>query len=571
MRLTDIITFLLFIILSFGVNGQTKGFFMDSDRTSLEENETFQLIIRLDNLDAENIKLGDISPFSIVGGPSVSSSYSMINGKTSSSKTYIYLLQAQREGTFIIPSATASFAGKMIKTNDLKIKVTESVTEPWTDEAEKKSFVRLELSASEGYLGQVIQMDYVLYTRQNIERFDISEVTYPDGFFVENIRHQREPTQRKMIQGKEFVRVVLRKDRLFALKAGRYNIGPVNVSIEIPVDNGRSSFFFRETRTENIVAPGLDIRILPLPVPAPSSFTGAVGSFTMSTSVKKSTVLTGEAIILSIDIEGVGDPKLLKAPHQNWPEFLESYPPTIVNEQVFERGGQGFLKKTFEYFVVSQTDTVFTFFPEMTYFDPEYKAYQTIKGDSVTVTVVKGAAKNTDVSQVGIWSPVISSTTPLLSIDRNFWSPARFLWAISGMVLLTILSIFLKKKWAQHKERNERKNQMPFIKARESLGKAYDHMKNGDKENFFHEIVLATTGLIMEDLNIVASEAEVNVILGKLLDRHSNTEIVQLYENLYHKVELARFARVTPSSMEEVYTDTDRFLTLYKNTSGSEF
>jgi hypothetical protein len=536
----------------------------------VEEGETFQLIIRLENLDAERVKLGDISPFTLAGGPSVSTSYSNINGKSSSAKSYSYILQATRKGTFVIDPATAMWAGKVIKTNDIKIKVTEPKVTQWNDDPDGNSFVRMELSSNEGYPGQVIQLDYVLYTRQNVERYDIAQVDYPDGFYVENVRNHREQPQKKIIQGKEFLRAVLRRDRLYALKTGKYRLGPATISLDIPVENGRSSFFFRETRTEILTAPASDIQIFELPSPVPESFAGAVGQFSMSASVKKPTVVTGEAIVLNIEVEGTGDPKMVKAPTQNWPSFLENYPPTVVNEQIMERGGQAIMKKSFEYFAVCQKDTVFTFVPEMTYFDPEEKTYHTLRADTMTIAVLRGVPKSIDNENTPGWDPELSHTDPLTSVGTDFWTPVRFTNAFAGIALLTFMGIFLKKRQMEKGVVKAKRVQSPDFKALKSLQKAAEHMENGNTDKFFDEIALATTGFITDYLNIPHSETQAHKIAEYLEASQTPQEIIQLYKNIHHQSELARFAGVTPSSMEDVYRNAEKFLSHFNKTPSSD-
>lgn len=560
MRILSFYIWVFCLLISPRLYGQNAGFFLEADRYSVEEGETFQLIIRLENLEANRVELGDIAPFNLLGGPSVSTSYSNINGRSSSAKSYSYLLQAVKKGTFVIAPATAMMAGKVIKTNEIKIKVTEPKVTQWSQESDENSFVRMELSANEGYPGQVIQLDYVLYTRQNVERYDISQVEYPDAFYVENVRNHREQPQKKIIQGKEFLRAVLRRDRLYVLKTGKYELGPATISLEIPVENGRSSFFFRETRTEILTAPASEIQIFELPAPVPGSFAGAVGQFSMSASVKKATVVTGEAIVVNIDVEGTGDPKMVKAPIQNWPSFLENYPPTVVNDEVMERGGQAVMKKSFEYFVVCPKDTVFTFVPEMTYFDPEEKKYLTLKADTITIVVLNGVPKNTELENNRYWEPELSHKETLTSVDTVFWTPTNFIYVFSGIVLFTFMGVFLKKRQMEKSLEKAERAKSPDSKALKSLRLAAEHMKNGHSYQFFDEIARATTGFLTDYLNISPSETQVSKMTEYMETRGIPEEIIQLYKNIHHQSELARFAGMSTFSMEDVYRNAEKFL-----------
>jgi len=555
--------FLIFLATVFAsfVLGQNKGFYQDVDRNPIQIGETFQLSITLENIDASNVTLGNISPFKIVGGPATSSSYTVINGKSSGSKSYKYILQATQKGDFTIQPATANIGGKTLKSNDINIKVVEPSPSQIQNVPDKKTFVRLEISTSEGYPGQFIQLDYVLYTRQNIERYDISPYDYPDGFFVDYVKDLKEQPQRKTINGQEYIRAILKRDRLYAQKVGQFDIGPMNMNLEIPVENGRSSFFFTETKRETVKIPAIKLRILPLPTPIPSSFSGAVGSFKMSSSVKKTSVVTGEAITLVIEIEGTGDPKTLKAPEQNWPEFLETYPPTVIKEEVLLRSGLPVVKKTFEYLAVCPVDTMFSFIPEMTFLDPSLKEYTTLKGNSSTITVVKGAAKTKVDNNDLRLTPEQSHLNSLTSIKESFWSPQKYLLFVLSIVLLTLLAIFIKKKRLESATLKKEHENSAQNKAHESLKKAYSYMESHQTQNFFDELASATTGYIIKKLDIPHLEANPNNISIYLQNKGIPQEAVDLYKNIHQKAELARFAGVH-SDMNSLYEDAEKLLNL---------
>lgn len=559
MRKENILIVIIYLFWGSNLLSQNSGFYLDVDRNPIEVGETFQLTLQLENMDASQIEIGDLAPFKIVGGPATSSSYSIINGKSTSSKSYKYILQATKKGSFILPAATAKWSGKTIKTNDVKIMVVEPSTKNNSINTDKKSFVRLELSSQEGYPGQLIQLDFVLYTRQNVERYDISVFDYPDIFYVENVRDLREQPQKKIINGQEYLRAVLRRDRLYAQKIGEFDIGPLNIKIDIPVENGRSTFFFRETRTEIMDVPSIKIKILPLPEPVPSSFSGAVGNFSMTASVHKTTVVTGEAITLNIEIEGIGDPKMVKPPKQNWPSFLESYPPTTTLEEVNERSGQAYLKKSFEYFAVSQKDTLFTFVPQMTYFNSEEKKYITLKGDSVSIAVVRGDQPVSSHQNEKAWLADKAHQQPLVSIKPSFWSPAKYGYIFLAWVGLTALGLFIKKKKLEKKKLNEEFSQSAQYKAHENLKKALMYMNNGDNPMFFEEVALATTGFIIHQFNIPYIEANPSKISEYLSENGISSDIIQLYKNIHQKSELARFAGVTVE-METIYRDAEQLL-----------
>lgn len=78
-------------------NAQTPKFYLQTDRTTVSEGETFLLEAVLENIDAKNIVIPDVTPFKIVQGPSTSTSISIINGKRSGTISNQYILLAPKK------------------------------------------------------------------------------------------------------------------------------------------------------------------------------------------------------------------------------------------------------------------------------------------------------------------------------------------------------------------------------------------------------------------------------------------------------------------------------------------
>ena len=91
--------------------------------------EQFRLTYTVNTDDAKGFRAGAIpDAFDVLMGPSTStqSSFQMVNGHTSSSSsiTYTYILSANKNGSFTIPAAHVTAAGKNISSNELHIKVS---------------------------------------------------------------------------------------------------------------------------------------------------------------------------------------------------------------------------------------------------------------------------------------------------------------------------------------------------------------------------------------------------------------------------------------------------------------
>ncbi|NQX99401.1 MAG: BatD family protein, partial [Flavobacteriales bacterium] len=79
------------------------------------------------NAEVSNFKAPKLNNFRVLSGPNQSTQMSWVNGKTTSSISYSYILMAIKEGDFTIGPAVAVANGVAIKTNSLKIKVGKGV------------------------------------------------------------------------------------------------------------------------------------------------------------------------------------------------------------------------------------------------------------------------------------------------------------------------------------------------------------------------------------------------------------------------------------------------------------
>ena len=80
------------------------------------EGDRFRVAYVVNTTDIDNFNVGSFEGLTVLYGPSqsTSSSFSMVNGKTTSSSTvtFTYTVSADKSGTFHIPAATVTSGGK---------------------------------------------------------------------------------------------------------------------------------------------------------------------------------------------------------------------------------------------------------------------------------------------------------------------------------------------------------------------------------------------------------------------------------------------------------------------------
>ena len=115
----------LFIILAVTFADEIS--FVASAPNAVVVGQQFKLSYKVNRGNAKELHIPSIDGFTILMGPSrsSSSSYSNYNGQVTStvSLTYTYILKAEKEGTFTLPAATTEVEGKQVKSNSVEIKV----------------------------------------------------------------------------------------------------------------------------------------------------------------------------------------------------------------------------------------------------------------------------------------------------------------------------------------------------------------------------------------------------------------------------------------------------------------
>jgi hypothetical protein len=147
--------------------------------------EPFEITFSV-NGNAERFDPPNLSAFQVVGGPNQSQSMSSINGNTSVSIGISYDLVAQKEGTFVIGSATVTVGGHTYTSNPVKVTVVKGspaqqraqtqqqqqqqqgqppVSTGRSGDISKNLFIRAVPDKTHVYQGEQLTVVYKLYTR----------------------------------------------------------------------------------------------------------------------------------------------------------------------------------------------------------------------------------------------------------------------------------------------------------------------------------------------------------------------------------------------------------------------
>lgn len=557
------------------------------------KNEQFRLTYSL-NKKGKDIRLpSDMDGFDILYGPSVSSSYStqIINGKSTSqsSFTYTYILTAPQEGSFTIAPASITANGSNYKSNSLQINVLPPDNEAEKSQTDQNSttsssssteikkddaFIRAIVSKNKIYEQEGFMVTFKLYTTLDVVDFGRIEFPEFEGFLVEELDvASNQQLQLEHYNGKNYYTAVLRKTLLFPQRSGKMSIpsGRLEMVFSVPSGKKISSFFgMQEVNTDvkkPMITNPVTINVTALPSGKPSSYKGAVGSFTFTPSISTKQIAANEPITITLKISGTGNQKLIQNPEIEFPSNFELYDPTIDND--LTSGPNGLIgTRTIEYLVIPRYEGDYSIPPiEFSYFDINSKSYKTVKSPSYPLTVLKGdpskavASSYVNQQQVKVEQDIRYIKTEeakFLKTDSFFvGSWGYWLWYVIPFILLSVFFILYRKQMKLNSNialmRTKRANKV----AKRRLKQAEVYLKKHDKENFYNEVLRALWGYFSDRLSIPGASLTKNNIGAELSNYGVDETLTHTFMKILDTCEFARYAPVESSAaMDEVYQET---------------
>jgi hypothetical protein len=112
---------ILFFLAGSILLAQEEGSFnVEIERDTILLGNTFELTYVIENVKGDFVP-PDFSGLRVVSGPNTSSQFSMINGKTTRSASYSYILMPQKEGEYIIPPAELESGDEIFTSHEVPI------------------------------------------------------------------------------------------------------------------------------------------------------------------------------------------------------------------------------------------------------------------------------------------------------------------------------------------------------------------------------------------------------------------------------------------------------------------
>lgn len=565
---------------------------------TIEEGSKFKVMFTANSQNISNFSAPDFKGFEVLYGPTTSSqsSFQFVNGRTtqSSSVIYTYILYASKAGSFTIGSASINADGKVVKSKPCSIKVLpagqggghsgssvssaqpsrQSSSASGTNVSSEQLFMTATASKMRVHEQEAILLTYKLYTLVNVVALD-GKLPTLDGFQVQEMPlSNNKQVELEQYNGRNYQTVVWCQYVLYPQKSGDLVIPSITyegvVRMRNPHIDPFEAFFngnggIMEVK-KKITTPKLTIHVSPLPT-KPANFSGAVGKFTMSSSLSPQELMANDAITLRLKVNGTGNMKLIKAPDVDFPKDFETYDVKVNDNFSLTKSGLSGTKE-FEYLAVPRHAGKYKIpSVDFVFFDPQTKTYKTLSSEEFTINVKKGngggghsvsdySTHQQDVKELGQDIRYIKTGEVAVSAqDETFFGSVNYWLCYIVPFVLFVAGLLIGRQRIKAnanvaKSRGKKANKM----ASKRLKKAAKLLNTQNQGEFYDEVMRALWGYIADKLNMPQESLNKDNVQSELASRGVNEEAVNAFIKALNDCEFARYAPGdAASNMQGVY------------------
>ena len=578
------------------------------------QGDRFRIAYVVNTSDVDDFRIDAFEGLVELYGPSrsQSSSFSIVNGKTtsSSSVTFTYTVTTDKPGTFHVPAATVTSGGKTVKSASPQITVlpggsggsgnsgqsgnsgnsgqsahsqqadrmrTQNVGDRITG---KDIFIAVTASKKRVFEQEAVLLTYKLYTLVNVSEL-MGKMPELDGFHVQELNRQKQPEMKmEHYNGKNYGTVVWSQYVVFPQQTGELKIPEIKYEATI-IQQNRSAdpfdIFFgggsmvQEVK-KTVMAPAVTLHVDALPTPKPSNFSGAVGKFSITSSLTPQSLKANDATTLRLTVNGTGNMKLMNAPEVAWPKDFERYDPKSEEKtKIGANGSSG--QVIFDYIAVPRHQGKYDLPPvEFCYFDPDAREYKTLSTEAYTLDVAKGkggsSAAPTGLSKEEIEMlnsdiRFIKTGTPTYQTGDNAFFGSRRYWAYyaGSLLVFIILAVAFRRYAVANADLVGRRGRKASKAATKRLKVARKLMAQNDATAFYEETMKALWGYVGDKLNIPVSELSKDNVREKLTARNISESLIDQFLTTLDDCEFARFAPGDPAAtMDKIYASAEEVI-----------
>ncbi len=567
------------------------------DPQRVEEGDSVTLTIQITGTgDApdEPPDLSQIPGFALVSGPSTSTVYQWINGRSSGSRSYTYTLLPQGTGTRTISPIAVKIGGTVYRTDPLRVDVVPRGSapgggqggqggqggnpppgeSPFSDPGVRRRiappptvpgqiFVEASVDHPEVYPGEQTTLFYRVYTQFEILQMSLKDQPTYQGFWVEDLK-TGDKYEARTVTRKEgtFIEYTVLKKALFPTNPGSFTIPPATFHFAIRRRGADSldTFFFQPSESVFRSSNGVSIRVKDLPEQGrPPEFAGAVGRFTLRAVTDRKESRVNDAVGLKIVVEGQGNFDTLGNPVLPQLHDFKRYDPK-VDESKEAKGGTLVGSKTWNYVLIPLAPGEQEIPPvRFAFFDPATARYQVLSTEPIHLSVAKG-----DLSEMAPMAAVNRSDIPVLGSDIRYiklggsrivdeggvpFAGRSFLaLLLAPLILNASLLVITRRRAALNGSEGLLRRRRAGKTARRRLRKARAHLARDHSREFYQEMASTLTAFLADKAGVPASGLTYDRIEAILEGGGAEPEIRHRFRRCLETCDFARFA---PASSEK--------------------
>ncbi|MDY7395952.1 BatD family protein [Aureibaculum sp. 2210JD6-5] len=571
-KINILITFLL---VSQSILAQETSFKASVSKDRLGVNERLRITFTINKQGGDNFTPPDFKDFKVLAGPMQATSFSDFNGKKSFEMAYSYTLQPKRKGIITIPSASVELDGNVIKSNTVKITVTNAVEIPKDPNdpkyiASQNIHLVAEVSNSNPYVGESISVVYKIYVDVNkvsVRSYRETESPSFNGFWNQNIEINQSDSKESTFQGRTHRYQILRKVVLIPQKSGKLKISPLEMEIGAGIPIGRRDLFGNMiTRNFSFVTSTGERTINVKPLPSenkPIDFAGAVGNFDFKVTTSKNELKANEAAQIKVEVSGKGNLKMVELPKIETPAGLEKYEPE--HKENIRTSLGGFTGSVYDqYTVVPQFRGKYKIPPTtFSYFSLNDKTYKTITSDAIIINAPEGKIAADENSVVTTKRDVITNAKdirfisvnadlkPNINSDDFFKSKLFYLLLILPLLSIPFGIFIGMKKQQRDSDVIGNKRRKADRLAKKYLSEAKKQL--GHKENFYEALEKALHNYLKAKLQVETTDISKEKIRELLQQRKVDNETINSFIKVFDSCDYARYTPTTNVMMKQEY------------------
>ena len=585
----------ILIALSIHAYADEKVSFTASAPEAVAVGDQFRLSFTANTLNVKDLQIPSLKGFDVLMGPSRSTNISSINGNTTQSITFTYMLLAKEEGTYTIPGATILVGGKQVISNGVTVKVlpadqtsanagsrqgggANAASSNSNSVSNTDLFITATANKTTVYEQEAILLTYKIYSVVDLQGFESARMPDFKGFHSQEVELG---DNRKWVlehyRGRNYQTAVYRQFVLFPQQSGQLTIEPARLEASVlkvnrAVDpfeaffNGGSNYMKIK---KTIQTPKLTIDVKALPTGKPMDFSGGVGEFNISSSINTTELKTNDAITLKIIISGTGNLKLTGNPEVKFPEDFEVYDPKVDNQ--FRLTGAGLSgNKVIEYLAIPRNAGTYKIPPvTFSYFDIKTQSYKTLSTEGYELHVEKGTgnaaqtvANFTSKEDLKVLNEDIRfikqgdvSLKP--KGDFFFGSTACWLGYLIPLCIFLAVFVYYRKQIAANANVSQMRTKKANKVAVKRMKLAGKLLAENKKDAFYDEVLKALWGYVSDKLSIPVSRLSKDNIEETLRNHNVDTVLIDEFLATLNNCEFARFAPGDDNqAMDKVYTDS---------------